>query len=549
LATRGGLRARLERAVVPAIDLFDLLVIGAGINGAAIARDAALRGLTVALVEQDDIGSGTTAWSSRLIHGGLRYLEPGEVGLVRESLRERELLLRNAPHLVQPLQFLLPLFAGAGRSPVAIRAGLTAYDLLSPRQSMPRHRMLHAADALRLESGLAHDDLRGAALYWDAQATFPERLALENALDARAHGAQLFTHTRVVALTRAGARISTTGGAERELSARAVVNATGPWLDELHPSAATQPLIGGTQGSHIVVGPFVGSPQRAIYSAAHADGRPFFVIPWLGRYLIGATDTRFTGDPGAVVADAKDRAYLLAETIRLFPHAKLTDRHILFSYAGVRPLPYQPRGAEGSISRRHFIYERERAGTPQFDIIGGKLTTHRRLAEQVVDRVCARLTGRAKCRTAAAPLPGAAKPGNVAARLARDGIDQRVAARLAQLYGARADGVVALGVAAPWLNEPLAAACAVLRAEVAHAFINEAAESLTDVMLRRVMLGLEPGHGLVVLARVVEVAARGRGWDAARCVAEVAAYRAALRRFGGEPPEPHAATYNLPHER
>jgi glycerol-3-phosphate dehydrogenase len=533
---------------MPPSDACDLLVIGAGVNGAAIARDAALRGLSVVLVEQEDVASGTTAWSSRLIHGGLRYLEHGEVGLVRESLRERELLLRNAPHLVRPLQFMLPIYTAQGHAPLTIRAGLSVYDALSLRKSTPRHRIVNAAAALRLEPGLASRGLRGAALYWDAQVAYPERLALENALDARSHGAQLLTHTRVVGLTRRGARVRAPDGAERELSARVVVNAAGPWLDQLLPRHAPTPLIGGTKGSHIVVAPFNGAPRRALYSAAVSDGRPFFVIPWLGRYLIGATDTRFAGDPGAVVADASERDYLLAETNRVLPCARLNDDQVLFSYSGVRPLPYQPSGAEGSISRRHGIHEREIDGLPTFAVVGGKLTTHRRLAEQVVDRVCARLGQRLSCRTAEMPLPGAAQPAAVEARLIHDGTAQPVANRLARLYGARADSVVALRAAAPWLSAPLAGDRDLLRAEIAHAFASEAAESLSDVMLRRVMLGLEPGHGLELLAPIVEVAQHVCGWDAARCASEIDAYQVALRRFGGAPAEPHAATYNLTHE-
>ena len=282
---------------------FDLLVIGAGINGAAIARDAALRGLSVALVEQDDIGGGTTAWSSRLIHGGLRYLEHGELGLVRESLRERELLLRNAPHLVRPLEFVLPVYAGRSRAALSIRAGLSAYDLLSPRGALPRHSWLSTTAALTLEPALAQPGVRGAALYWDAQAEFPERIAVENALDARAHGALLLTHTRVARLAQDGAHLVGPGGDERVLNARAIVNATGPWLDELFTSTRHRPLLGGTKGSHIVLPRFDGAPGRALYAEAVSDGRPFFVIPWLGHLLVGATDTRFSGDPMALQAE------------------------------------------------------------------------------------------------------------------------------------------------------------------------------------------------------------------------------------------------------
>src|SRR2546421_5225190 len=259
---------------------FDLIVGGAGINGAGVARDAAMRGLRVLVLDKDDIGGGTTAWSTRLIHGGLRYLEHGELGLVRESLRERETLLGIARHLVRPLPLLIPVYAKRRRGPLAIRAGMLAYDLLSRGKSLPRHQMLSPAEAVRRAPGLDAANLRGAALYFDAQAEYAERLALENVLSAREHGATVLTHARVTRLlvedeTVRGVEFEDLlGGTTHAARAPFVLNAAGPWVDEVLDgwTGADEKLIGGTKGSHVVVRAFPGALNVALYSEAVEDG-------------------------------------------------------------------------------------------------------------------------------------------------------------------------------------------------------------------------------------------------------------------------------------
>ncbi|MBT8445912.1 MAG: glycerol-3-phosphate dehydrogenase/oxidase, partial [Gammaproteobacteria bacterium] len=289
---------------------FDLVVIGGGINGAGIARDAALRGLRVALVEQADLCHGTTRWSSRLIHGGLRYLEHFEFSLVRESLQEREILLRNAPHLIAPLPLLVPLYRGARRGRWKVRAGMWLYDLLSVGKSLPSHRMLDKAETLGEAPGLSSDGLLGAARYTDAQVAYPERLTVENALDAEAAGAVLLTYHRADRLLTAagqvcGLRIVDTQGVAQELVTGIVINAAGPWVDEVLSGlgVSAEPYMGGTRGTHIVVERFDGSPASGCYVEATSDGRPFFILPWLDRLLIGTTDIRHTGDPDLARAD------------------------------------------------------------------------------------------------------------------------------------------------------------------------------------------------------------------------------------------------------
>jgi glycerol-3-phosphate dehydrogenase len=375
----------------------DVIVIGAGINGAGIARDAAMRGLTVLLIDKADIGSGKTSASTRLIHGGLRYLEHFEFGLVRESLRERETLLRIAPDLVKPLAITIPIYKRNERGRATIRAGMILYDLLSLRKSLPRHRMLSRAETLERLRGLNPEGLLASALYFDAQVEFPERLVAANVLAAREHGAEVFTHTPVTNLvvegdSLRGVEFVTDDDESHFAEAKIVINAAGPWVDRVLarvPIESPQ-LIGGTKGSHIVVPPFSTAPANAVYLEAQSDGRPIFIIPWNGDYLIGTTDARFEGDPDEARCEMWEIDYLLAETNLAFPEAHLAHDNVLFTYSGVRPLPRTTDKEEQSITRRHFIREHPHLRN-LLSIVGGKLTTYRSLAEECVDLVFRKL--------------------------------------------------------------------------------------------------------------------------------------------------------------
>jgi len=392
---------------------FDVIIIGAGINGAGIARDAAMRGLKVLLLDKNDVGSGTTSASTRLIHGGLRYLEHFEFGLVRESLRERETLLKIAPHLVRPLPIAIPIYKHNKRGRVAIRAGMIVYDLLSAGKSLPRHRMLSRSETLKQLPGLNPQGLLGSAFYFDAQIEFPERLVLENVLVAREHDAEVFTYTPVTNLVVEGDLVSgvefvSDDGQSHFARADIVINAAGPWVDRLLERAPLESprLIGGTKGSHLVVPAFPGAPTNAIYLEAQSDRRPFFIIPWNGNFLIGTTDVRFEDDPDEVRCELWEIDYLLAETNRAFPSAQLTRDQILFTYSGVRPLPFSGDKDEQSITRRHFIREHP-AAKNLLSIVGGKLTTYRSLAEECVDLIFRKLGRRSPpCTTAETVLPG-----------------------------------------------------------------------------------------------------------------------------------------------
>ena len=390
---------------------FDVVIIGAGINGAGIARDAAMRGLSVLLIDKGEVGGATTSASTRLIHGGLRYLEHFEFGLVRESLRERETLLKIAPHLVKPLAMTIPIHKQSKRGLATIRAGMIVYDLLSWGKSLPRHRMLSRAETLEQLPGLNPDGLVGSALYFDAQVEFPERLVLANVVAARDLGAYVLDHTLVTKLFIEGAGVSgiefvTADGQTRSAQARIVINATGPWVDRLLERVPVESpkLIGGTKGSHIVVRQFPTAPANAIYLEARSDGRPMFIIPWNGKFLIGTTDVRFEEDPDQVRCEPWEIDYLLSETNAAFPKASLTVDDIVSTYSGVRPLAATSEKDEQSITRRHFLREHPRLSN-LLSIVGGKLTTYRSLSEECVDLVFRKLGRKSPpCMTAKSVL-------------------------------------------------------------------------------------------------------------------------------------------------
>lgn len=520
---------------------YDLIVVGAGINGLGVARDAASRGLRVVVLEQDDLCSGVSAWSGRLVHGGLRYLEHRDFGLVRESLRERERLFRLAPHLVKPRRLLMPLYKHNRRPAWLIRLGMITYDALSFDKRTGRHEVLDIEATVRRFTGIARDGLSGATVFTDGQVEYAERLCVEVALAAVGDGAEIRTKARVEEPVLEGQRLvgvryrDTTTDTLHEVRAPVVLNVAGPWIDRIfRRGAPEQPrLNGGTKGSHLVVDPFPGAPSDVVYYESKTDGRLVLVIPWMGRFMIGTTDLRFDHDPGEARCDADEMDYLLGEVNALIPGAGLTADDVLFTYSGVRPLPYAPGVEEWEIPRTHVLHDH----APDLDglvtVVGGKLTTYRQLAEDAVDEVFRRL-GRPKprCVTASLPLPGVTgDPSTVRRYLLDRGLTDLTADRLLALYGGRAVDVVAeadqdhelLGV----IHEPTGA----IGAELVFSLRHEFARTLTDVLARRVLLAFEPGHGLESLDRVVGVLAPRLGWDGDRVEAEVGDYHEWLTRL------------------
>ena len=530
---------------------FDLIVVGAGINGVGIARDAAMRGLKVLLIDKGDIASGTTSWSTRLIHGGLRYLEYYELYLVHESLSEREKLLRIAPHLVKPLPFIIPVYEYSKRGTLLVRLGMVAYDLLSWSKSLDRHKMLSRDEVLERVPGLDSEGLLGAAMYYDGQVEYAERLAVENAVSAHENGAVVLTYAEVERLIVENGEVvgveftDLLDGGGHEARAPVTVNVAGPWVDEVlrKMDLAEERMIGGTKGSHIIVDSFPGAPtNEALYAEAREDGRPYFIVPWNGRYLIGTTDIRYEGDLDLVVADDEEIDYLINETNTVIPSANLTRDKVLFTYSGVRPLPYQPEGAEGSVTRGHLIYdhaEHEPEIGGLVSIIGGKLTTYRNLAREAVDEVYEKLGRKApRCRTDEVPLPGGATHDFeefVADFKLTSGLTEELATRLLKLYGTRAPEVLAEAHDDHSLKVPLSPEASVetgiIGAEVLYAFRRELAEKLGDALLRRSMVGMGPRVALDVDEAAARVAVQHLGWSRERADREVGEFRDYVRRY------------------
>lgn len=515
---------------------YDVAIIGAGINGAGIARDAALRGLRVVVVEQDDLCSGTSAASSRLIHGGLRYLEYGEVSLVFESLRERITLRKIAAHLVRPIRITIPIYRSGKRGKWLVRLGMIAYDLLSVGKTVAGHDMLSRDAALAAEPGIASDGLLAAARYFDAQITFAERLVLENLLAARTAGADILTYHAVTKINHSEGEITSLDCIDvqtqetRRLATKVVINAAGPWVDSVLDVATDDAprLVGGTKGSHIVVSKFAGAPLDAFYVEATSDGRPFFIIPWNDQFLIGTTDIRFDGDLREIRASQEEVDYLLAETNRVFPAAHLTAAEVNFAYAGVRPLPRKDKGPESSITRRHIILKNRKIARGLISIIGGKLTTYRNLAEQTVDRL-ARVLGRKlpACRTRDTLLPGAYRLEEARAVLQSvASLSQPGVERLLGIYGGRSVALIDLAKGADDLLRCIDPNASVLAVEIVHSIREEMARSLIDIVHRRLMLGLDADQGRGMYVEIAAIAARECGWDAEKESAELAALTA-----------------------
>jgi glycerol-3-phosphate dehydrogenase len=506
---------------------FDLLIVGGGVIGAGIARDAALRGLQVALFEQADFAGGTTAGSTRLIHGGLRYLETLDLRLVRMDLREREALLRIGPHLVKPLEFLVPLYGRSLTYRSKLSLGMLLYDLLSFDKSLPRHRWLTRDEVMRSEPHLLSAHLQGAAAYYDAQVELPERLCLENLIEAREHGACLLNYTEVLRALRANGRITglrvrdVLSGEEAEVAGRVTVNAAGPWFDgvaaRLTPSVPRR--VRTTKGIHVACPPVV---RCALVLFSPVDGRLFFAIPWLGYTWIGTTDTDFVDEPRRASATPADVDYLMRSAREFLP--ALDSGQILFSNAGVRAL-VTDEGSESSVSRQHRVVDETESGAPGLiSVLGGKITGYRAIAEEVTDLACRRLGTVRRCRTAETPLPGARASAIRAAAV--PGVSQATVDHLRSLYGSRAADVLRLAASNPAFAEPLAADTPDIAAQVAFAVRTEQCLRVSDFLLRRTRLGFGPDQGRRALPRVAAWMAHELGWDEARRDSEIEAYLA-----------------------
>jgi glycerol-3-phosphate dehydrogenase len=519
---------------------FDLLVIGGGISGTAVARDAARRGFRTGLIEARDFAEGTSSRSSRLVHGGLRYLEHFEFDLVFEASQERRRLLRIAPHLVRPLEFLFPIFEEGRIGRVKLDAGMWLYDALSLFRNIERHQMLDRDALLEIEPRLRSEGLLGGARYFDAQVD-DARLVITTAIAAAESGAAVANRVEAKEIDtsdwpghRVLARDAETGS-EVLIDALSIVNATGPWVDEtLRRAGVSTDSLAPTRGTHVHIRRERLGHSHAFIFESHLDGRIMFVLPWRDLTLIGTTDDYHEGVPEGVSPTADDVRYLLDSTNHLFPEARLTVEDVLSAWAGLRPLVSAPDAdvgaGEGDVSRDFTIRE----GPPGlFTLAGGKLTSHRAMAEETVDAVAPLLARAgvkpvAKCDTARVALPGGSfrdmdeLKAHVRNEAARSGIPEEGADRLARAYGLRAGHVLGLVRRREELGRPILEGRPHIGAEAIHAVRSEMALHVEDVLYRRTRIGLETAADVESAARNVgELMAPELAWTGVDVAAEV----------------------------
>ena len=548
---------RLRRDPAP-----EVLVVGAGINGAAVFRELALNGVRVLLADRGDIAEGASSALSRMVHGGLRYLETAELGLVREGATERNRLLRNAPHLVGPLRTMVPLYDRWGgtfaalsrllrrpaksgrRGAVLIRIGLALYDWLGRHErSMPRHRMLSRDAALAAMPGLT-PGISAAAEYWDGWVSHPERINLELVLDALrdAPQAEALTYMAAEGFAEGGVtlRDAMTGEALR-IAPRIVVNAAGAWIDRVNaPLGINRRMIGGTKGSHLVIDHY---GLRAALGGAMLyfeapDGRTCIAFPFLGHVLVGTTDIRVE-DPDAVRCEEAEVDYLLAVLREVLPAVAIGREHIRFRYSGVRPLPHVDAAAPGMIPRSHSL---PASGAtpgrpfPVLSMVSGKWTTFRAFGEEAADEVLRRLGRPRVADTRARPIGGGAgfpadRPAWIRDAAREAGLPEARVADLLARYGTRARDVARAIAAGP--DEALHALPTHSTAEIAWIAREEMVVRLADVILRRTLVALRGEASEAAVREVAGILAATLGWSTARRAEEEAHSLALLRERHG----------------
>ena len=527
---------------------FDVLIIGGGITGACLAWDASMRGLRVALVEQADYGGATSSATSKLIHGGLRYLKNAEIGLVRESLRERRILQKIAPHLVWPIPFLIPTYK-TGNQKWMIRAGMVAYDLLSfdrnkgmdREHQMPAHRFLSIDQVCQAEPIVDPTDLTGGAIYYDA-GCHPDRLTLEFVLAAHKLGALCLNYTKVTGVghTNAGYQMEILDRLTQNryaVESKMVVNVAGPWADEVDQlfGVGDQITLLRSKGIHIITRALT---QKHALVLRTKSGGHFFIIPYQGHSLIGTTDTRYEGRLDDLSATDDDVSEFLEDINQACPQVKLSLKDVLYRYAGVRPLVEQDTQVY-QASRKYEIVDHHRRGyRGLISAVGGKYTTSRNLAQKLTDRILLHLDRQSvQCLTHRTLLPGGVSTSMTKAL--EDALEQHkgavpdsVLTHLVNTYGARYLQVLQMVQKEPELAEQIEPDKPEIMAEIALAIDSEMAQTLTDVLVRRVGLGLFGAPSESVLDRLLDFVSKRLNWSERRCQKERAIFQ---DKLVGEP--------------
>jgi glycerol-3-phosphate dehydrogenase len=515
---------------------FDVVVVGGGINGVAIAGECARAGQRTLLVEKSDFGAGTTSRSSRIIHGGLRYLEHGEIGLVRESLRERERLLRSHPHLVRRRKFVLAVQDGKGmRSALAIRAGLFIYGRIA-------HVRNTSSRGTALEESLQAGGKLACFDYQDAQCEFPERLMAEWLTAAIRAGAEVRNHSDLLeasftngVVRRLRLRDALTG-AESQVDCDWLINATGPWADRFCAQAGVPSrtrMVGGVRGSHIVLPIFPGAPANPVYTEAQ-DGRPILILPWNGQLMLGTTEVLDDGNPGEAAPSLHEIDYLLRQLALLFPNSGLGAHDIRYAFAGIRPLPYAPGENASAISRRHVLFHHAHdGGRGVISVIGGKLTTAMKLARDCVRKMGMKVSEPVVDVCAAPSSDGIESALDQWARQISGviGISRESAHAIAQWHGAEALSVTRLAASDPVWRASICDHSPHIMAEVAQAIRYEKAITLGDVLLRRVPVALGACWSEDCSHESAEKIGRALGWTSARISSELEQFEAERAAF------------------
>jgi glycerol-3-phosphate dehydrogenase len=520
---------------------FQVIVIGGGINGVAIARECARAGKRTLLVEQQDFAAGTTGRATRIIHGGLRYLEHGEIGLVRESLLERRRLLRERPLLVHPIHFLLALDQNSGRSALAIRTGLWLYRRLGGgRLQMGSVQK----DQRKLESLLDSGRRWSVFSYEDAQCEFPERLVAEWLVESMEAGAVARNHTQVLAVDVRHRRAvgvllrDLLTGKEERVEATWIINATGPWADRICQRSRIQTphaMVGGVRGSHIVLPRFAGAPDAAVYTEA-MDKRPIFVIPWNEQVLVGTTEVSDQSDPGKVQHTQEEIDYLWRSLLRLFPSIKLSASDIRYAYAGVRPLPFAPKEKAAAVSRKHYLHDHAADGAEHMiSVIGGKLTTAAELARQCAAKIGASAKSSRTIAIASAESAGLLLDRWVMEIGDAGGLSEDTARGIVEWHGKRALDISRMALSSAELRAPLCSHSEHIVAEAVDAYAAECAVTLGDVLLRRVPVALgacwSPACSREASARI----GAAMGWNDSQTATQLEAFEVERTAFLRKP--------------
>jgi glycerol-3-phosphate dehydrogenase len=518
--------------------VYDIIVVGGGITGAGVARDAALRGLSCLLLEKGDYASGVTSKSTRLIHGGLRYLANFEVDLVAESLRERAILRRMAPHLITPIPLLIPIYKGDPHGRAVVSLGIHLYDLLSHEKDIPHYFTSGRDKTLAFEPRLNPDGLAGSALFYDHQIMMPERLVMENIISAREAGARVMNYRKVEAIEETDRAVRVfaqhaLNGDRSTFQARVMINAAGPWIDQVRQAGKVndRKIIHPTKGIHLVLPRL---SEQALFVSSR-DGRMFFIIPLGAWSLIGTTDTNYTGDLDEVHANEADVQYLLTESKRVLPGLATSREAVLYTYAGIRPLAFSG-SSESKISRKHRVIREGKSGRI-ITIAGGKLTTYRNMAKDVVDAACSVLEVKASCVTDTRPFPGGLDmpyqeylQQAVPEMAERHRIGEETVRHLIRFYGSRTESVLDTAGTASVLRERISPESPDIYAQVVHSIREEGARTLTDIVFRRMHLGMTGTRGRNQIEKIAELAGKELKWNAEEKEHAVEQFRGQVRK-------------------